>query len=162
MGYTSLRMNIKVALGIVIVAIILVISFFLLHPRTVSAPTTVTPAEQSATASTTSQPSQLQQTSQKLGTTGATITELIARFNSIPIVSTSAYPTISGIANTPKVGIIINNSKDKGIVGTANIPVIRGQWSYSTSVALVPGTYTVVLFVGKTVTEVASLIVNAP
>ncbi len=163
MGYTSFHMNIKVILGITAAIVILVIGFLLLRPKTALVPLSASPAEQNAIASTTSQTSQPQQTKSNAGITSPLkITVSIARFDAISFFSTSTYPTISGIANTPKVGVIINDSKGKGIVGTSEIPVTRGHWFYSTSVALVPGTYTLVLFVGNTITEIAKLIVNTP
>ena len=157
-------MNIKVILGIIAAIAILVIGFFLLRPKTASAPFPASPVEQNVIASTTPETSQPQQTKSNVGTTTSAlkITALIARFDAVSFFSTSTYPIISGIANTPKVGIVINGSNGKGIVGTSEIPVTRGHWSYLTSVALVPGTYTLVLFIGNTITEIAKLIVNTP
>jgi hypothetical protein len=67
---------------------------------------------------------------------------------------------VTGTANSQKVGIVINNSKNVGLVGTWEIPVTDGHWSYSTSVALTPGTYTALLFIGPKNVSTAQIVVT--
>lgn len=86
-----------------------------------------------------------------VGPTTKTVVPANAAFDSATITTTDSYPTITGTANVPEVGIIINNSKGEGLVGTGEIKVENGRWAYSTSVLLPPGTYTLVLFGGAKV-----------
>lgn len=155
-------MDTKATLAAVVVVAVLIVGFFLVRPT--STPTSVNVPGQNSTASSTSQTSESATTSTKPPSTTQTaaiqVSEgSIALFSASSFTSTSTYPTVTGIANTAKVGIIVNNSKGVGIVGTADIPVVQGNWSYSTSVALTPGTYTLVLFVGKTITQTVKLTV---
>jgi hypothetical protein len=83
-----------------------------------------------------------------------------AEFDSLAFTSTSTYPVVTGTANTPRVGIVINNSKDVGVVGTWEVPVVSGHWSYATSVALTPGSYTLLLFIGAKNAGTAKLVVT--
>jgi hypothetical protein len=76
------------------------------------------------------------------------VSSSFVQFDSLSFVSTSTYPTVTGTASTPSVGIIISDSEGTGIVGTTEIPVRGGKWSYSCSVSLVPGAYTLTLFSG--------------
>ena len=156
-------MNTKVLLGIVAGAVILIAGFFLLRPAGVPAPTS-TPNQDSAASNTPQvvspkKPDETQPTF-NIGTTTVKTVPAFALFNSNSFISTSTYPTITGTANTAKVGIVINNSMDVGILGTWEIPVSQGHWSYSSSVALPPGTYTLILFADNTITGTAKLTVK--
>lgn len=159
-------MNTKVALVVIAVLAVLAIGLSFLRSTPMPAPTST--LNQNSAASTTSPVSPPQATGARsqsnfnIGTTSVEITRLFALFDSSSFTSTSPYPTITGTANVSKVGIIINNSENVGIVGTAEIPVKQGHWSYSCSVALPPGTYTLIAFVGKNVTETAKLTVKKP
>jgi hypothetical protein len=155
-------MDTKATLAAIVVVVVLIIGFFLLRPTSTSTP--VNAPAQNSTASSTPQTSESATSTNPQSTTGTGAIKVsadsIALFSASSFTSTSTYPTVTGIANTSKVGIIIDNSKGVGLVGTASIPVVGAVWSYSSPVALTPGTYTLVLFVGKTITQTASLTVR--
>ncbi len=153
-------MNTKIALGIVVTGVVIVaISFYLVRPLSVT--------EQASIASSTTLVSHPQKTSGNpaqptvtVGTPTATGVKPVTAFDSSSLASTSSYPVITGTANVPSIGVIIKDNKGVGIVGTSNISVVNGHWSYADSVSLRPGNYTVVLYVGKTVTAAGGLTVH--
>jgi hypothetical protein len=145
-------MSNKIALAIVVVAI--VVGFFLLRSPNISGPGTT-----STTASSTSQKATSTQPSITVGVP-VKVLPVSAAFNSNSLISTSSYPTVSGTANVSQVGIIVNNDRGVGIVGTANVPVTGGHWIYHCSVALAPGTYTVSLYANGVIKAIAELVVN--
>lgn len=61
-------------------------------------------------------------------------------FDVIDEVTSNARPTITGTANTDSVVIVINNSQGVGIAG-AEVPVVKGKWSYNSALSLPVGTY---------------------
>jgi hypothetical protein len=162
-GYMK-NTNTKVLLGVVAAIVILVAGFFLLRPTQVSAPVETSEQAAASTTPTVSQPKQTAgattQPTFTFGTSTAKITRAVTQFDPSSLISTSTYPSITGTANVPLIGIIIRNSKGVGIVGTSDIPVVQGHWSYPCSVALQPGTYTLILYANKTITAGAQLIVT--
>ena len=157
-------MNTKVAFTIAAIIVVLLVALFLLHPE--NAPVSTGTSTSNVIASSTTSASLTKPTHTqpplaiKVGTTTLNNFPVSALFDSSSYVSTSTYPTVTGTANVPQVGVIINNSKNVGVVGTWDIPVTQGHWSYSCSVKLPPGSYTAIVFVGKTVTETAKLTVR--
>lgn len=145
-------MNIKIGFGIAVAVLILAASFFFFRPAT--APTTEGIVQQGAATTTGAQPTFIVGTTTKKSV-------FSVRFDPQSLVSTSAYPTITGTANVSKIAIVINNSEGVGIVGAADIPVVKGRWSYSDSVALVPGTYHVIV-AGEDAAVTATLVVKNP
>lgn len=146
----------NVILGVVAIVIVGIGAYMLTRPKAVTAPalveeevvattTTSAPTTTPTAADTKSQPTF------SVGPTTKTVTAAVASFDKSTITTTDSYPTITGTANVPEVGIIINNNKGEGLVGTGEIKVENGHWSYSTSVLLPPGTYTVMLYGGAKV-----------
>ena len=144
----------NVILGVLAIVIIGIGGYMLTQPKAVTAPALV---EEEVVASTTVQTpvtpavDKKSQPTFSVGPTTKTVTAAVASFDKSTITTTDSYPTITGTANVPEVGIIINNSKGEGLVGTGEITVENGHWSYSSSVHLPPGTYTLVLFGGAKV-----------
>jgi hypothetical protein len=95
----------------------------------------------------------------KVGDTKVTTIPASGLFDTSSFTSTSTYPTVTGTANVPLVGIVVSDAEGTGIVGSANVVVEGGHWSYTASVALMPGSYHVTLYVGKNAT-VAKLTVK--
>jgi hypothetical protein len=157
-------MNTNTILGIVAAGVIVVaLGFFLLRPASVPAPVEVPSQTAATTTSTISQPVKTgTQPTVTLGTPTSQTARASTQFDPSSLISTSTYPTITGTANVPLLTLIISNSKGVGIVGTADVPVVNGHWSYPCSVALPPGAYTVILYVNKTVSAGARLTVNKP
>ena len=156
-------MNNKIAWGIVVAVIVIVGAFLLLRPS--GAPSTATAPAQNA--SSTSPGSSLspsvKNNTQPTITVGTSTVKTIApvtSFDSKSLISTSAYPTITGTANVSQIGIIISNSKGVGVVGSSDVAVVNGHWSYADSAKLPSGSYTIILFVGKTITAGAALTVR--
>ena len=154
MRYTLLYMNTKVLLGIVAALVILVAGYFVLRPAPGSAPAEIPTQTNASSTSATSSPTL------SVGTSTVKIARANTQFDPSSLISTSAYPTITGTANVPLITIVISNSKGVGIVGTSDVPVVQGHWSYPCSVALPPGNYILTLYVNKTVTAGAELTVN--
>jgi hypothetical protein len=154
-------MNAKVITGGIATVIIVGGALLFLRPSAPITPTTTLPlipvaltTPRAATTSTHSQPTI------QMGTPILT-KPAQAAFDSTTFTSSSTYPVVTGTAsNTKKVGIVINNSKDLGLVGTWEIPVIDGHWSYAVSVALPPDKYTVLLFLGSKNVSSAKLTVT--
>jgi hypothetical protein len=144
----------NVILGVLAVIIVGAGAYMLMQPKAVTAPALV---EEEVVASTTVQTpvtpavDKKSQPTFSVGPTTKTVTSAVASFDKSTITTTDSYPTITGTANVPEVGIIINNSKGEGLVGTGEITVENGHWSYSTSVMLPPGTYIVMLYGGAKV-----------
>ena len=151
----------NVILGVVALIIVLGGAYFLLHPQRVPAPA----IEQEVVVATTTPETPQKPVAKKseptfsVGPTTKTAVSAKAAFDSNTITTTDSYPTITGTANVPEVGIIINNSKGDGLVGTGEIKVEDGHWTYSSSVPLPAGTYTLVLFGGAKVMN-AQLVVK--
>jgi len=154
-------MNTKVGLGILVCAVVLVGGFFLLHkptPQTTietpSSPSTTAPAVPTKAATS---------TKPTFTVTGisTTIVHTYVRTDAASLVSTSTHPTITGTANVSRVGIVIKNSADVGIVGSSAIVVRDGHWSYAIPISLSPGSYT--LFItGAENMLVTTLKIKAP
>lgn len=144
----------NVIFGVLAVIIVGAGAYMLMQPKAVTAPALV---EEEVVASTTVQTpvtpavDKKSQPTFNVGPTTKTVTAAVASFDKSTITTTDSYPTITGTANVPEVGIIINNNKGEGLVGTGEIKVENGHWSYSTSVLLPPGTYTVMLYGGAKV-----------
>ncbi len=150
-------MNTKVALGMITALLIIVAaSFFFLRPA--FAPMTAEPTQQNSAATTSQVTATGTQPTFVIGTTTKK-SVFSVHFDPQSLISTSAYPTITGTANVSKIAIVINNSDGVGIVGAADVPVVKGRWSYSDSVALVPGTYQVVV-AGEDASVAATLVVK--
>ena len=154
MVYTFPMKN-NVLIGVVALIIVLGGAYFLLQPQSVPAPVI---EQEVVVAATTTTPEAPQKPAAKkseptfsIGPTTKTVVSAKAAFDSSTISTSDNYPTITGTANVPEVGIIINNSKGEGLVGTGEITVENGHWSYSTSVLLPPGTYIVMLYGGAKV-----------
>ncbi len=144
----------NVILGVLAIIIVGIGAYVLSRPKAAPAPA----IEQEAVAATTTTPeapvkpvAKRSEPTFSVGPTTKTSVSAKAAFDSSTITTTDSYPTITGTANVPEVGIIINNSKGEGLVGTGEITVENGHWSYSSSVHLPPGTYTLVLFGGAKV-----------
>ena len=146
-------MNRKAILGILLAALVLTGGYALTRPKTLPA---LVPTDNSinALASSTGP-------SFKFGTTTKTTTQAYALFDAVSFTSSSTYPALTGTANVSKVGIIIYDSKNLGLVGTPNVSVEKGHWTYYSSVALPPGLYSVLLLGGAT-NAVARLIITNP
>ncbi len=147
---------------------VLIGGFFVLHPSAGQAlmppPAPFKGTQEAASTSTSislpdAPPSAPAQMQMKFGT--PVMVKAFARFDTNSAVSTSAYPKITGTANVPEIGIIVNNSSGKGIVGTDKISVEGGHWSYTIPVELAPGTYTVELYGGPALVT-SSLVVTNP
>lgn len=151
-------MNTKVLIGLVIIGLLAIAGVaFSLRSVLSSAPTT---ADQAATSTPSDTASKSGEPKFTFGTSTVKTSPATATFDAVSFTSTSTYPSISGTAkNTSKVGIIINNDKNIGVIGTWEVPVVNGHWSYSSSVALSSGIYTVILFAGTTAAGNAKLIV---
>lgn len=151
----------NVLIGVVALIIVLGGAYLLLRPQSVPAPVT----EQEVVAATTTPEAPEKATTKKseptfvVGPTTKTVVAAKAAFDKSTITTTDNYPTVTGTANVPEVGIIINNSKGEGLVGTGEIKVENGHWTYSSSVRLPAGTYTLVLFGGAKVMN-AQLVVK--
>jgi hypothetical protein len=152
--------NTKIVIGTLVVVILIIGGFFLFaHPANTDVPATTaqTPIPITSTTSAVSQPNLT--LSQSENPDGVKIVETMTFFDASSLVSTSTYPTITGTANIPQVGILITNSKNVGIVKTS-VPVVNGHWSYPCSVALAPGVYNLILFTDNIITGNAKLTVN--
>ena len=144
----------NVLIGVGALIIVLGGAYFLLQPQSVPAPA----IEQEVVIAATTTPEAPQKIETKkseptfsVGPTTKTVVSVKAAFDSSTITTPDSYPTITGTANVPEVGIIINNSKGEGLVGTGEITVENGHWSYSSSIFLPPGTYTIALYGGAKV-----------
>lgn len=152
MVYTFPMKN-NVILGVLAIIIVGIGAYVLSRPKAVPTPA----IEQEVVAATTTPETPQKLVTKKseptfsVGPTTKTSVSAKAAFDSSTISTSDNYPTITGTANVPEVGIIINNSKGEGLVGTGEITVENGHWSYSSSVHLPPGTYTLVLFGGAKV-----------
>lgn len=142
-------MNNKVIAGVVVAVILLIGAFVVQRTTSPVSPTTTTPATIMATTSPTSS---IASTSKPIFNIGTTTTKTVARdsvhFDASSLFTTSSYPTITGTASASKVSIIISTIAGTGLVGTSDIPVVRGHWSYSCPVLLPAGTYAITLFGG--------------
>jgi hypothetical protein len=151
-------MNTKIALGIVVVGVIVVaIGFYFMRPVSTSVSTQA--STQGSPTSTTSQ--KTAGSAQPTITVGAPAPAgPMTTFDASSLISASPYPVITGTANVPQIGVIISNSMGVGVTGSSNVSVVRGHWSYADSAHLAPGNYTVILFVGKTITAGGALTVR--
>ena len=148
-------MNTKTAIGIIIAIVILVGAFFLLH-KPVAAPAlppaavgTSTPTQGAPTTTPLSAiPTASSDPHKPSVTVGTPKPVLMAAFDQGSLVSTSMHPALSGTANTNRVGIVVDNAQGVGIVGSSDVPVANGKWSYTVPLGLNPGTYTVHLLGG--------------
>lgn len=146
-------MNKNIAFGIVAALIVIAIAFFAFH-KPASAPTIpVQTATSTATAATT--------TATSTGSTAATSSSKtpsvsigkpqpvrIATIDQSSLLAHTPRPTITGTANVSAVAIVIDNPQGVGIVGSSNVPVTNGHWSFTPPQPFTPGTYTVHLLGG--------------
>jgi len=93
-----------------------------------------------------------------MGSTTISTTKAFVLVDARALVSTSTYPMITGTANVPKVGVVISRSNDVDVVGSFEIPVVTGHWTYYVPAPLVPATYKLRLFGGATTTSAALVI----
>ena len=157
-------MNNKVVIGILATIVVVGIGIYYSLPPASPVPTIGTATNTTAsTAPQTVSSQKAVKTNAKppftIGTT--TVVQSFARFDQDSLTSTSTYPVITGTANVPKIGLTIYNSDGNGIVRPNYVPVIQGHWSYYDSVALMPGTYILILVVGN-VDVTAKLVVKNP
>lgn len=166
-------MNTKIALSIGATLIVLGIGYYSLRPATPALPpadsvevssTTTSPTATVPATATSTPPKATKDPSKPtftIGPTTMTATNLSASFDAASLTSSATYPVITGTATVPKIGMIIYNSENVGIIGVSDILVTQGHWSYACSIPLEPGTYTVKIFFG-TAYKTATLTVTSP
>lgn len=164
----TLRMNIKIAFGLLAAIVVVGIGVLLASsnspaqvvPEVVTQPTatatTTTPAEEPQTVL----PKPAAKAPELTVKAGAP-TMILMGFDKKSLTSTSTYPAITGTANVPTIAIAVYDSTDKGLVGAARVPVTRGTWSYYVSVPLAPGMYTIKIYSGAVMSS-ATLTVVSP
>jgi len=161
-------MNTKIALGLGGIIIVLGVGYYALRPAapalapgSAEVPSATTSTAVVPTTATSTPPQTVKDRSKPTFTIGpTTVVAPSAAFDVASLTSSSAYPVITGSATVSKVGMIIYNSENVGIIGTSDISVTQGRWSYPCSIPLEPGTYTLKLFFG-TASQTATLTVTS-
>lgn len=132
----------KIVLGFIGVIAVVVLGYLLGTFQTAHAPTPESNANATGTTTKSSEPTF------KFDTPVLINQKAYTHIDTASLVTTSNYPTITGTANVPEVGIIIYDDANRGLVGTSHIPVKNGKWTYSISVFLPKGGYKVVVIGG--------------
>ncbi len=135
-------MNKKAIIGLVAAIVILGGAFLFTQKAAAPVPEALAPAATSTTPTSTPTVTPVQPTAGEVSAPAAV--PHTAALDTPAMVTSSRNPKITGTAkNVSSVQVIIVNSAGVGIVGGMAVPVVNGKWSFTTSKALVPGSYTV-------------------
>jgi hypothetical protein len=158
-------MNTKVAIGLVAAIIILGAAFLFTHHAPAPAVFTPTASTTPMATTTTSGVAPLHVAPTTPTTPAAPVVSKKparnASYDTSSLSSTSAHPVITGTANVSAVAMVVDDPSGVGIVGSSDIPVVNGHWSFAIPVSLKSGTYRLHL-IGGDVEDMASLVVKLP
>lgn len=144
-------MNNRMAIGIV-GGLIIVALFFAYATFTRTSTDTPSPVSTVSTSTETTTDTKQPSTAQAKENISVSVGK-VALFDAIDTTVSTNSPVITGVANVPKVDVIIINSEGVGLAAGRDIPVEGGRWSYSPPLLLQPGVYTVQLLGGDKATQ---------